>query len=289
MPDLSVIVPVYRHWALVPDLLAALAGQTLPPDRFEILLVDNEPGSGSPLPALPGNARILPGPRPGSYAARNAGAAAARGAAALVFTDADCRPEPGWLAALARALAVDRAAGRARLLAGPVRMEAPEPANPWSVYDRIRGVPQDAYIARGYAATANLAVPAALFRALGGFTEGRFSGGDAEFCRRAGAAGHGLALVPAASVAHPCRTSWAEIARKARRTKGGQVGAGPLPRRLAWLARTLCPPVRDSLAYLRAEAPLGQRLTAIRVRGRVWGVELAETARLLAGGRPERQ
>lgn len=285
-------MPVYRHWALVPDLLAALARQTLPPGRAEILLVDNEPEAApeaaAPRPALPANARILPGPRPGSYAARNQGAAAARGAA-LVFTDADCRPDPGWLAALAAALAADRAAGRSRMLAGPVRMEPPDPANPWSVYDRIRGVPQAAYIARGYAATANLAVPAALFHALGGFAEARFSGGDAEFCRRAGAAGHGLALVPEAAVAHPCRTRWAEIAQKARRTKGGQVGAGPLPRRLAWLARTLCPPVRDSLAYLRAEAPLGERLTAIAVRGRVWGVELAETARLLAGGRPERQ
>ncbi|HYN46631.1 MAG TPA: glycosyltransferase [Allosphingosinicella sp.] len=286
------MVPVYRQWALVPALLDALRLQTLPAARFEILLVDNDPGAGpshgDAPPAMPGNARILPGPAPGSYAARNAGAMAAR-SAWLVFTDADCRPDPGWLGAFAAAAEADPV----RLLAGPVRMIAPEhapdPLNAWAVYDLIRGIPQDAYLRRGYAATANLAMPAAVFRALGGFDPARFSGGDAEFCRRAGRAGHGLALVADAGVAHPCRTSWAEITAKARRTKGGQVGAGPLPRRIAWTLRTLAPPLRDTLAYLRANAPPRHRLIAIAVRLRVWGVELAETARLIAGGAPERR
>ena len=292
-PLFSVIVPVYRQWPLVPALLDALSAQTLAPDRFEILLVDNDVSGGlpedRPLPAPTGNARLLPGPDPGSYAARNAGARSARGGW-LVFTDADCRPDPGWLAALAEAAAKEAPTGGPRLLAGPVRMIAPENPNAFAIYDLVRGIPQAAYVARGYAATANLAVPAAVFRGLGGFDAARFSGGDAEFCRRAGAAGHGIALVPGAEVAHPCRQSWAEIARKARRTKGGQVAAGPLPRRAAWVLRTLCPPLRDSRAYLAAaDWPPRWRWTAVALRWRIWGVELAETARLLvASGRPER-
>lgn len=286
-PLISVIVPVFRQWHLVPVLLDGLAAQTLPRARFEILLVDNGTAADRPanMPALPGNARLLPGPDPGSYAARNAGAATARGSW-LVFTDADCRPDPGWLAAFAEATATPAGLG---LLAGPVRMIAPQTANAFAIYDIVRGIPQAAYVARGYAATANLAVPAAIFRELGGFDADRFSGGDAEFCRRAGAAGHRLALVPGASVAHPCRQSWAEIARKARRTKGGQVAAGPLPRRAAWILRTLCPPLRDSRVYLAADWPARWRWTAVGLRWRIWGVELAETARLLvARGRPER-
>ena len=66
---------------------------------FEILLVDNDAGAPPPALALPGNARLLACAAPGSYAARNAGAAEARGAW-LVFTDADCRVPPDWLRTL---------------------------------------------------------------------------------------------------------------------------------------------------------------------------------------------
>ena len=279
------IVPVYRQWERAPALLEALRAQTLPTDRFEILLVDNGQARETPPDlVLPDNARVLHEPRPGSYAARNAGAASACGAL-IVFTDADCVPDPDWLEAMLEA----SKAYPVGLLAGPVRMTAPDALTAFAAYDLVRGIPQKAYVRRGYAATANLAVPAPVFRALGGFDARRFSGGDAAFCRRAGAAGHPLTLIPEAVVAHPCRTGWDEIATKARRTKGGQVAAGPLPRRVAWTLRTLSPPVRDTLAYLRAPFPASERAAAIAVRFRIWGVELAETVRLLAGGTPERR
>lgn len=291
MPDappglglVSVIVPVFRHWDLVPALLDALAAQAPGAGDVEILLVDNDAQAPPPVLALPQNARILPCPAPGSYAARNAGAAAARGVW-LVFTDADCRPDPGWLAAFRAAMAETPAA----LLAGPVRMTAPAQPSAAAIHDLVRGIPQAAYVARGYAATANLALPAAVFRALGGFDGSRFSGGDADLCRRAGRAGHALRLVEGAGVAHPARADWAAIAAKARRVKGGQIAAGPRGRRLAWGLRTLVPPLRESLAYLARPHSWRYRLTAVAVRFRLWGVELAETARLLAGGRPERR
>jgi GT2 family glycosyltransferase len=283
-PRVSVVVPVHRQWALVPALLEALAAQTFGPAGFEVILANNAAPRPAPPLALPANARIVAAPAPGAYAARNAGAAAARGRL-LAFTDADCRPDPGWLAALAAAAAAQPGG----LLAGPVRVTPPPAPNAFAIYDMVRGIPQAAYVARGYAATANLAVPAAVFRALGGFDADGFSGGDARFCRRAGAAGHRVRLVPDATVAHACRTSWAALATKARRIKGGQVAAGPLPRRLAWTLRSLAPPLRESLGFLRAPHPARHRLTAVGVRFRLWGVELAETARLLAGGAPERR
>jgi GT2 family glycosyltransferase len=284
LPEISVVVPVYRHWDLVPALLAALAAQSLAPGCFEVLLVDNDPATPGPGFELPAFAWLLPAPAPGSYAARNAGAARARGAL-LAFTDADCRPDPGWLAALGAAAAETPG----NLLAGPVRMVLPADPSPSAVYDLVRGIPQAAYVARGYAATANLAVPAAVFQALGGFDAARDIGRDADFCRRAGRAGHPLRLVPAATLAHPARASWAETAQKARRIKGGQIAAGPLPRRLAWTLRTLAPPLRDLRAYARSPHPPAWRRIAMALRLRLWGVELAEALRLLAGGRPERR
>lgn len=285
-PRLSVIVPVWRHWAETGTLLGRLAAQTLDPAAFEILLVNNEPEVPPPPLAWAGGAalRVIDGPVPGSYAARNAGAAAARGKW-LVFTDADCLPEPGWLAAYAAAIA----AGKGTLLAGPVRMVAPPDPDPWAIYDLVRGIPQARYVARGYATTANLAVAAAAFRETGGFENGRFSGGDAVFCRAAARRGHRVRLVEDAVVAHPARAGRAETVAKARRIKGGQIAIGPLPRRLGWTIRSLCPPFRDAVAYLGSPHPLAYRLTALGVRLRLWGIELAEMARLLAGGAPERR
>lgn len=284
-PLFSVIVPVYRHWDLIPGLLAALAGQEL--QDFELILVDNAPREASPepRPSLPRGARILACPEPGSYAARNAAIPAARGRI-LAFTDADCRPDPGWLAALA----ATAAAGPERLIAGPVRMttQAPAPGR-WEAYDLIRGIPQAHYVRLGYAATANLAVPATVFARLGGFDARRMSGGDAAFCRRVGAAGVPIVLAEGAVVAHPARASWDELARKARRVKGGQIRGGGRALRASWLLRSLTPPLRAHRRFLFAPYPWAQRRDAIATLYRLWGVELAEVLRLLRGGAPERR
>ena len=285
-PLVSVIVPVYRHWDLVPGLLAALAAQSF--GDFEILLVDNAPDEPRPNIALPPSialaTRILPCVTPGSYAARNAGVAAARGRL-IAFTDADCRPAAGWLAAFTAA-----AEGGERLLAGPVRMTIErEIPSRWEAYDLIRGIPQDRYVRLGYAATANLAVPAAIFARFGAFDAARMSGGDAAFCRRVGATGVPIALVPGAVVSHPARTSWEEIARKARRVKGGQIRCGGRALRLSWLIRSLTPPLRAHRRFLFAPYPRAQRRDAIRVLYRLWGVELTEILRLALGGAAERR
>mgnify|MGYP006211928607 CR=1 FL=1 len=39
---ISVIVPVFNQWQLVPVLLEGLSRQSLSRDEFEVLLVDNE-------------------------------------------------------------------------------------------------------------------------------------------------------------------------------------------------------------------------------------------------------
>ncbi|MCB1337950.1 MAG: glycosyltransferase [Maritimibacter sp.] len=281
---ISVIVPVYRQWDLVADFLAAWSRQTLP-RAAELILVNNDPAAPPESLALPSGARIVDCAAPGSYAARNVGAEVATGDW-LVFTDADCRPLPGWLDGLARAM--DEAPQS--LLAGDVAMVIDGAATPWARFDLVRGIPQARYVTRGYGATANLAVPADLFRRLSGFDARRLSGGDAEFCRRAGATGTGIHFVPDAIVAHPARADWASLKTKARRVKGAQLTQGGWRQRGYWLARTLLPPVHEVYFYLRSPHPLGDRLIACLVRARLWGVELAETARLmLAGASPERR
>ncbi|MEM1130507.1 MAG: glycosyltransferase [Pseudomonadota bacterium] len=282
-PVLSIVVPVYRDWMRFADLMDCIEAQHGAPPPFEVIAVNNDPERA---PALEGRetVRIVDCVQPGSYPARNAGAAVAQGDW-LVFTDADCLPEAGWLANLLTAIG-DR---HADLLAGPVDVFAGACPNRWEIYDVLRGIPQARYVDHGYAATANLAVRADLFRKLGGFDPARRSGGDADFCRRARAGGARLVLVKNARVRHPARNSRDDTMDKARRIKGGQIGAGTARRRAYWLARTLVPPVHEMARYLVAPQPLRYRFTALAVRAEIWGVELAEAVRLIAGGAPQRR
>lgn len=280
----SVIVPVFEQWQLVDRLLARLAAQRYPAGMFEVIVVAD--GGVAPQRA-PAGTRLLRSPGRGSYAARNHGAAAARGEW-LAFTDADCLPDVGWLGALAEAAV--REPGET-ILAGRIDMPLPPGASAYAIYDAIKGIPQRDYVGRGYGATANLAVPRALFGRLGGFDGTRLSGGDAEFCRRAAAqAGAAVRFVDGAVVTHPARADWQALATKARRLKGGQLTAGSYRSRLAWGLRTVLPPARAIRRFLGdGRFPLRYRLLAAAIQLRLWGVELAEAVRLLTGGAPERR
>lgn len=286
-PRFSVLVPVYEQWDLVPKLLACLAAQTLPQADFEVILSDNGSRQFAPPADLPPNVRIVTCAAPGSYAARNVAAAAATGEW-FAFTDADCLPEPAWLATLDSAA---RAFDGRTILVGAVELRPGTPTpNAYEIYDMIAGIPQQRYASRGYGATANLAVPAPLFGAAGGFDGTRLSGGDAEFCRRATArAGAKVEFVAAARVGHPARDTWAALATKSRRILGGQITMGPLRRRISFLIRALAPPVIAWSRFARSDRPAGHKLVAIWIQTRLWVSEVVETARLLAGRPPERR
>lgn len=281
---ISVIVPVYNHWDRVPDLLACLSVQTLASGSFELLLVDN--GSHAPPPAgpWPDWVRLLECRTPGSYAARNHAIGLAR-APLLAFTDADCRPAPAWLESLLHCL---EAGGRKeRVVAGRIEIEPAdrEHMTLYELYDVALGLPQARYVQkRGYGVTANLAASRGLVERLGRFDAQRYSGGDSDFCRRATQAGAELIYCVEAAIVHPARREWADLARKSRRIKGGQIRSGTWQRRLQYVARTLLPPVfawRYALAAGRLTWP--QRLKVCAVQARLWGVEVSELLRLLAG------
>ncbi|WP_422119093.1 glycosyltransferase [Alkalilimnicola ehrlichii MLHE-1] len=284
------IVPVYRQWDAVRPLLRALEAQSLGLGCFEVVLVDNAPAPCPPYPQADLDLRVIHCPRPGAYAARNAGLADAA-APVLAFTDADCRPGPDWLAEGLRVL--NGGDPGPDLVAGAIALQPADPARPnlYEQFDLLTGMRQARYARRGYGATANLLVRRAVFEVVGPFDAGRYSGGDAEFCRRAVAAGHALHYAAGAVVAHPARDSWPALAAKARRVKGGQIVNGPYWRRALWLLRTLAPPVDHCARLLRHPRPPAapaRRLRLCGLRLGLWGVELAEVIRLSTGGRPRR-
>jgi glycosyltransferase involved in cell wall biosynthesis len=100
----SVIVPARNAAATLGATLAGLAAQEAG-FEFEVIVVDD--GSTDATAAVADGApmavRVLRQGGLGPGPARNAGAAVASGRA-LAFTDADCVPTPGWLAAGVAAL-----------------------------------------------------------------------------------------------------------------------------------------------------------------------------------------
>lgn len=164
LPAVSVVVATRDRAGRLPVLLGALAAQTLAREAFEVVVVDD--GSRDATPGVLAAAAVdrvvrLPGSR-GPAAARNAGWQAAR-APLVAFTDDDCRPEPGWLAA---GLAAHRAAPGA-IVQGRTR---PEPsgeallAHPRARSIRVEGLGP-------FFETCNVFYPRTELQGAGGFDE----------------------------------------------------------------------------------------------------------------------
>jgi GT2 family glycosyltransferase len=100
----SVVVPTFRRPDLLARCLAALIRQRFDADRFEVIVADD--GNDQSTRATVENmqsacVRILYVPVTGNHgpaAARNVGWRAAAGKV-IAFTDDDCIPDSGWLAA----------------------------------------------------------------------------------------------------------------------------------------------------------------------------------------------
>jgi GT2 family glycosyltransferase len=294
----SVIVPTFRDWDGLARCLRALSSQTVPADTYEILIVNNDPDDPTPgdLP-LPPNARLLAEAAKGSYAARNRALAEAKGEI-LFFTDADCAPDPDWIAAgLAR---FDADPGVMRLGGQVVLSDAPGAERIAVLHDQVHAFGQDRYIAtRGWAATANMVARRAVFDVVGPFDARLMSGGDKNWGRRAEAAGFPIIYAQDVIVRHPPRATLAEIIRKMRRVAGGDLmqklpERGAWPMRVAWVVLTplrLLPPsskLRPILA--RKDLPLLDRLRLYLIQWRLRLVKHGERGRLLfLGTDPERR
>lgn len=93
----SVVVPMLNEERWIGAFLQAMRAQTLPRDRFELIVVDNDSTDESVgIVERDGQANLLTEPRRDPYLARNRGIAAAKGSY-IVFFDADCLPDADCL------------------------------------------------------------------------------------------------------------------------------------------------------------------------------------------------
>lgn len=192
-PTVSVVVPIYNGEEDLPDLLDCLRKQTYPSEQVEYLLVDNnsrdrtsELLKNASKSSKPNQYQIKIQPLnqnqiQSSYAARNKGIAAATGEI-IAFTDADCRPQPDWLAELVQPF-IDEAIG---IVAGEIK--ALPSTNMLEQYADIQETLSQkhtlAHSFCSYGQTANLAIRRCIFETVGLFRPYLTTGGDADICWR---------------------------------------------------------------------------------------------------------
>ncbi len=252
--DVSVIVPVWNDEPRLASCLKALNSQTLPSEKYEIIVADN--GSDRPPDQLVRSfgARLITVPRPGSYAARNAAVRVARGRI-LAFTDADCQPEPNWLETGVNLIVSSPrnifVGGRIEVFSNSSQFTAVE------VYDQVATFQQHRNIHEAnYAMTANMFVPASTFRSVGLFDEELKSGGDSEWSLRAVSAGVEPVYCHDAAVRHPARGTRAAVQKKLRRLAAGHRDKAP-----SWVScwkfslRQAIPPRRAILDIVELKNP----------------------------------
>lgn len=213
-PKLSVVVPHYEDLSRLALCLSGLERQTLPRDTFEIVVSDNASPCGLEAieQVIAGRARLVLAPEKGAGPTRNSGVEAARGEV-LAFTDSDCRPEPGWLAAGLAALdAYDLVGGAMQVL-----VDDPDRMTPTEAFELLFAFNNQRYVSRkGFTVTANLFCRRDLFDRVGGFRVGLSE--DVEWCQRATGLGYRLGYAADAVVGHPARKTWAELRKKWERT-----------------------------------------------------------------------
>lgn len=215
-PFISVIIPTYERPGQLSVCLDALAVQDYPRDCFEVLVVDDGSAT-SPEGSVETfrhqlNVRLLKQLHSGPAAARNHGAAHAKGSF-LAFTDDDCAPAPTWLQSLATCfISFPECAFGGRTINELAN-------NPYSTVSQLvvdylyaRWNPDPEHST--FFTSNNLALPEKCFQAVGGFDTGwtRAAGEDRDLCDRLIARGYRLIYAPDALVRHAhlltFRTFW---------------------------------------------------------------------------------
>ncbi|NOZ96114.1 MAG: glycosyltransferase, partial [Acidobacteria bacterium] len=135
--EATVVISTYRRREDLEQLLRSLARQTVPMDRFEVLVVNNDPADDiAPVIARlrdelfashPDHLRSMVCPLPGLSHARNAGIGAARGEI-VAFIDDDAVAAPDWLEHLLAAYRSDPELG---VVGGRILLVTPDPAPSW--------------------------------------------------------------------------------------------------------------------------------------------------------------
>jgi len=244
--DVSIIIPTYRDNQALHKCLSALKKQTLSVDKFEVIVINNDPENQLRINSDPLNLTLLNEYKPGSYSARNKGIEEAK-AEIIGFTDADCIPDEKWVSTAVHLL---QEKPEIDLVGGKIEQFKAEDKMTDAVfeYQRLFSFNQEHYINRkGFSVTANLFARKKVFNKIGNFNSDLFSGGDFDFGLRAKKAGFSIAYDPNLVVNHPVRGGLKDLKKKKIRTTQGAHDMRGGAVLLTHLLRLLSPPLKSIL------------------------------------------
>jgi glycosyltransferase involved in cell wall biosynthesis len=198
-PAISVVIPTHNRPAGLRSLAEALCAQSLSPERFEVIVVDDGSAPPARICSAGLSLRVLRHEQPqGPAAARNTGWRVAS-APLVAFLDDDCTPVEGWLAALLKAAG---AAGSMAVIQGAIK---PRPDQGEDLHPLAHTI--EVTCASQLFVSANIAYPRSLLERLGGFDERfRRSGEDVELGARAIKAGAHASFASDALAFHEVRS-----------------------------------------------------------------------------------
>jgi cellulose synthase/poly-beta-1,6-N-acetylglucosamine synthase-like glycosyltransferase len=199
--DISVVAATHNRAERLAAMIEGLRAQTLPIDRFEVVIVDDASSDETPEVLRREAARnglhmrfVRQEQGGGPARARNRGWRMANGTF-IAFTDDDCVPTPGWLEALLAA-----AGEREDVVVQGQTLPNPDEAEGLGPFARTMNITG----ATPHFETCNIMYPRALLERLEGFDE-QFpapAGEDSDLGVRAQAAGGAQLYEPAALVHH---------------------------------------------------------------------------------------
>lgn len=199
-PFVTVVIPALNEERVIGECLQALAGQTYPADRFEVVVVDNGSIDDTARIARESGAVVLDVARRSAYVARNRAIRETNGDY-LAFTDADCVPEASWI----ETLVATETREQTGVVAGHIeyRMTFDSLGNRMLIASRSRDAIRELVCVHHCAPTGNVLYRRTLLEQYGPFDEQAY-GSDVALSRRLAAAGHPPAFAEEAVVVHQC-------------------------------------------------------------------------------------
>ena len=200
-PEYTIIIPAFQAATTIGECINALNAQTVPRERYEVIVVDDGSTDETAKAAREAGAdQVITCQHGGPSVARNTGVEAAN-SEIILFTDADCIPLPTWIEEITAPFqdhSIDGAKGTYRtqqraLVARFVQLEYE------NKYDKMRGRERIDFID-----TYSAAYRRQVFEETGGFDPAFLAAAneDVEFSYRVAQLGHRLVFAPEAIVYH---------------------------------------------------------------------------------------
>lgn len=209
LPLVSIVIPVKDRALELRDCLNSLHELDYPPEKLEIIVVDDGSRDATPEIARAAGARVIPSGAIGGgpAAARNRGAANARGEI-LAFIDSDCTASKEWLKELLPVFAEQE------VMAVGGWVDGMHDAAPLDRYEAVmsslnlgrRAMSGNAGGDTFYLPSCNLLVRSAAFHAAGGFRAELQVGEDVDLTWRLRDNGGTIVYLPRGKVCHAHRS-----------------------------------------------------------------------------------